>query len=347
MAAPSLPGLHFGTVTKIGTLLISTWLDAVYEALLHLTSGTYDDGATIPAASKWVVSRYQNAGLTEAVYCEPAASSPIAGKVVLIWAGAAAGTHASVVMAGSDTYANGVVLFGMYVANAGATVSRSNYSAWDAATPFSGGTGRFTGYVRVTATTAWSRAILFASAEYLALNCEITGGACFTSFGGAGISGIDDNTTDSESGLGGRVFDFGCSGSGTACASDFWNSVASSSGMFLHSASSGQAHWFVLAPGTSTIKGILYRANTSSAGALNNGDNNNCLSPAGYAQPDVLPIRDISGSATNARKWGRHRAFFYGPRRKSSAILSFAGVKSWVAFGAHTVSDSDAAALPY
>lgn len=349
MAAPSLPALHFGSVTKtVPAVLISGWLDALYDALVHLTdTGTFDDAATVPANAKWLVTRYQNTGVTEAVYAEPAATSPLAGKVVLIWAGAAAGTHSSVVMAGSDTYANGVILQGMYVASAGQTVSRADYSAWDAATPFSGGLGRFTGYIRISSTTTWNRALLFVSAEYVTAAVEVVGGACYLAWAGAGVRAPDDNTTDSESGLGGRLFDLGCSGSGGICSNAFWNNDAGAYSALTHALTAVQAHWFYLVPGASTIRGMSYRANIGAAGALNSGDADNCLSLSGIAEPEVLAIRDLSGGATDGRKIGRHRAFHYGPRRVSGAILAYGATKAFVAFGQHTAANNDAICLPY
>lgn len=350
MAAPSLPALAFGTVTKaVAAATLPGWLDALYEALLHLTAtATYDDGATVPANAQWVVSRYQNTGVTEAVYCVPAATSPIAGKVVMIWAGATSGTHSNVVMASPDTYANSILLHGMYVASAGQTVSASDYSAWDAATPFTGGTGRFTGYVRVSAATTWNRALLFASAEYLCSNVEIVGGTTYMSWGGSGVRAPDDNTTDSESGLSGRVFDFGCSGSGGVASATFWNSEAASyAALMADTTTSGRSHWFYLLPGASTIRSLSYRSNINVAGALCNGDADNCLSISGIAEPDILALRDVSGAATDGRKIGRHRAFHFGPRRTSGSILSYGATKVFVAFGQSTASNADAICLPY
>lgn len=346
MAAPNLPALYSGAVTTtVSSTAGDKWLDALYTSL---TATSYDDARSIPAADQWQVTRYQNAGTTEAVYAEPASTSPVAGKVVFIWAYAAAGTHSSVAMASPDTYANGVVIFGAYVASAGQTVSRSNYNAWDNATPFSGGTGRFTGYTRLYAGTAWNKAVWFPSAEYGATQLETTVGTqyLYDCWGGFGIRAPTDSTTDSESGLGGRVFDFGTTGStsGTGTGSTVWSN-SSSSGWFCHGTTAAQPHWYYLVPGSSTIRTIGYKAATD-AGPFPSATLAG-KSISGATQPEPLVCYDRTGGGSASVNVGRHRFFFFGTQGTSRTyIANTAGKKKLIRFGSQITGSGDAAVIP-
>lgn len=339
MAAPSLPSLAFNVNSQtVSASSIDKWLDALYTAL---TATTYDDSSSVPTTARWQVSRYQNAGTTEAVYAEPASTSPVAGKVVLIWAAAAAGTHSSVVMASPDTYANGVIIFGAYVANAGTTISRSNFSSWDGATPFTSG-GRFTGYTRLYAGTAWDKCFLFSSDDYIITQLyTTTANTSHVCGGGFGIRGLDDGAVLAESGLGGRLFDFFTTGSSGAFSSTFWSQSSASLGVFTHSTNAAQTHSYVLIPGGSTLKAIRIRDNAGTS-SFNDSSSTNCYGiDSTTIEPEILPFRDTTGN-----KIGRHRAIFYGPRRTTKAILSDSGVKKWIMCGYSTTTQGDCFAMP-
>lgn len=347
MAVPSLPALSFGslTITLAGTL-ISNILDGIYDAL---SATTYDDGVSVPTAARWVATKHQNAGVTESVTAVPAASSPIAGKVVLMWAGAVAGTHASVVMASPDVYANTLLNFGAYVANAGSTVAEANYSAWDAATPFSGGTGRWSGYCRVTGSASAAKVFLFTSTDYVGTQVEEALGPIYACAGGFGIRGLTDGTTNSESGLGGRVFDFGTTSSALALAATFWtvNIAASGGGLLAHSTSASASHWWYLAPGSATIRPVSYRA---AGGAAPDGyqlsSSLACVGLDNSVEPETIALRDVGVGGNTGKKIGRHRAFFYAPKHRTKAILSAGATKAWVAFGNSSTVDNDCALMP-
>ena len=346
MASPSLPALSFGskTVTLVGVLM-SNILDGIYDAL---TATTYDDGTSVPAAAQWQVTKYQNTGLTEAVYAEPAASSPAAGKVVLIWAAAASGTHSSVVAASPHTYANGSVMFGAYVASAGGTISRSNFSSWDGATPFTAG-GRFTGYCRLYASTTAAKVFLFSSAEYIALQLEEAAGGMYACAGGFGVRGVSDHSTSSESGLGGRVFDFGTNGTALAALhANFWTvSLSGGSSILSHSTTANFPAWWYLTPGSSTIRPVSYRGvGSTAADGFQVSSAVACVGLNAEVEPEPIAMRDVGSGGNVNRKIGRHRAFFFSPKRKTKAILSSGATKKWIAFGQSVTSDNDCALMP-
>lgn len=346
MAAPNLPALYSGAVTTTASSTTGDkWLDALYTSL---GAAAYDDARAIPAADQWQVTRYQNAGTTEAVYAEPAASSPVAGKVVLVWAYAAAGTHSSVAMASPDTYANGVILFGAYVASAGQTVSRSDYNAWDAATPFSGGLGRWSGYVRLYAGTAWYKAAWFPSAEYGATQLETTVGTqyLYDCWGGFGIRAATDGTVNSESGLGGRVFDFGTTGSGAASGtlSTIWT-ASSNSGWLCHGTSSGHPHWYYMVPGASTIRAIGYKPPTD-AGPFPSSSSAG-KAPNGEVTPEAIVCIDRGSAGVVSSGVGRHRFFFFGPQGTSRSYMqNGAGLKKGIRLGSQITGSGDAIFIP-
>lgn len=341
MSAPSLPALAFNSisVTLAGTSYPNI-LDGIYTAL---TTTTADDGQSIPTAARWQVTRYQNAGTTEAVYCEPAATSPVAGKIVLIWAAAASGPHSNVVMKSPDTYANSVIIFSALVATAAGTISRSNYSAWDGATPFTAG-GRFMGYNRVYAGTTASKIFLFPSTDSILLQIEEGAGAIYPCRAGLDIRGLTDGATDGESGLGGRVASLMVGGSDAAMNAAFWTAAPSggSANITMHSGNVGQCHCWYLVPNSSTVSSMSWRSTSSNAGEYQIDSALSQVGLSGAIEPDYIVYRDL----TSGRKIGRDRAMFWGPRRKTKAILSATSTKTWIVFGSSSTSDVDCALLP-
>lgn len=348
MSSPSLPALVTGalTITLAGTSLPNL-LDGIYDALN--TTTTYDDGTSIPTNTKWVPTKYQNAGTTEAVYAVPAAGSPVAGKVVLIFAGAAAGTHSSVVMASPDTYTNGILFFGAYVATAGGTVSASNFSSWDGASPFTAG-GRFTGYCRVYTATAATKVGLFSTDDWIGVQVEVSGAIVSWCWGGFGVRGLTDGAVDAESGLGGRVFDFGTNGSGAALAYN-WLSVptsGSTGGCLGHNTAANYQHAWYLTPGSSTIRPLSYRraneGNSPDPFPITSAAS--CVGLSGAVEPEPIALRDVGSGGNVGRKIGRHRAFYVGPTSQNKSILSAGGTKKWISWAQSSLGAADAYLLP-
>lgn len=107
-------------------------LAGVMDAIFTLgQSSTYADGATRTpgsgSAGTW--SRFQNAGVTEAVYCTPAVS-PLNHRI--IFAARSSVPTPSPTMASPDTWQINTLLVNL-VKNAGA------FNAWNASTPFTSG----------------------------------------------------------------------------------------------------------------------------------------------------------------------------------------------------------------
>ena len=347
MAVPNLPALGFNSVTVTGGTSASLWI-----AALASVGTAADDGASIVASSRWVFTS-PAAGVCLAV---PAATSPIAGKLVLIWGWDASGPAAAAMLAPDTTVANGL-FFGMWMADAGATVSAADLTAvWTTNSAASGftGTGTFSGYTRVYTGVIPSKVTVFLSSDYLIFHLVETTGGIFGGDGGMGIRAPTTSTGVSESGLGGRVFDFGTTGT-TAVVAAFLTATAASSGAGLlrSGLTAAQAHHYYRVPGqttdssANTMRACSWTADAAALGfALS--DAVNCVDADGNIEPEHLPLRDTVGSgARNKTKVGRHRAFFVGPRRKTRAILSAAGVKTWITCGQSETVDNDCYLLPY
>lgn len=125
----SLPALNW---KKISTVVVGTSdsvgvLNAIYTAL---TSVVYYDGATRTpgTGSAHTVSRYQNVGVTEAVYGTPPVNGGVGSKWILA---SSAGTLTPPLAAGVSFYSDEI--YGGICKNAGA------FSSWDAANPFTSG----------------------------------------------------------------------------------------------------------------------------------------------------------------------------------------------------------------
>ncbi len=131
MALPAQQWKYVGSQSFVsGT--VAAALDALYTLG---TAATYADGSarTPGSDSAGTYSRYQNVGVTEAIYCTPATANALNQR--LIWAGSA--SVGSATMAAPDTYLQNHILVSVNK-NSGA------FNAWDAALPFT--SGEFFGY---------------------------------------------------------------------------------------------------------------------------------------------------------------------------------------------------------
>ena len=120
----------------------ATWLDALFTLG---TKATYYDGSTrTPGTGQaGTYSRYQNSGVTEAVYATPATDTL---NVRHIWAGASSTPSPTPTMATPDVWANDRVFVSINK-NSGA------FNAYNAANPFT--SGDFFGYW----TAAWQTSL--------------------------------------------------------------------------------------------------------------------------------------------------------------------------------------------
>lgn len=348
MAAPNLPALGFNAIsTTAAANTVTAFLDAIHAAI-GTTTG--DDGASIATAARWQVTK--GGAPTDYVIAEPAATSPIAGKVVLIWAGHSVTTPNAGAMNIDASTAN-CLYFGMWMANTSSTVDRTDYSSWSAAAPFVAGgghAGTFTGFYKLYSTgLLMNKWFWLPSTDYVVGQIEETTGGILQCHGGMGIRAPTDAVANCETGLGGRMFDYGVSGAGGVIGATWQGNGAANGSPYYHSITANQGHWQYRIPGAtaSPMRGISGRAVDTTGGILSSNANMTlCID--GSIEAEVFLCKDIVGSgANNQRTIGRSRAFYMGPRRTSKAILSAGAVKTWIAIGQSTTVNNDAILMPY
>lgn len=269
---------------------IQSVLDAIFTAL-----GSANDyrGTALPSTHVWTsVSRFQSAGVTQAVYCSVPSGSPMTVAPKIIFAGAAAGTPT---MASPDTFLASVVMVGINK-NAGA------YNAWDAAAPFT--SGAFSGYWRaastaINATTATIR--VYVSQEMIIIDAFSAATSHFPIIVGAWVEPYTDdqvNCSDSD----GRLYGMMTEGSAAALS----NAFLSGGVAFLnHSTSSGNAHACVFQPTT----GSLYAcgAEVTMQAVANLTDQDMAASDIGCPIPIA---RSTAATTQNGRRLGRAREIY-------------------------------------
>jgi hypothetical protein len=236
----SLSALHHRRLatTSPATNGITDVLNAIWTAVQPSVT-TYADGTTRTAGTgtAWTWTRYQAAGVTQAVYGTPPTGS-LAQRVLFV--GATANPTPTPTML-IDVWSNNRLHIGL-VKNAGA------FNAWNAASPFT--TGHFTGYTQIGATLTTPVAItIFESEETVQIAIGIgTAGALH----GAGAGAIiDPDTGDAADGeTDGRIYGIWTVGSGTF--STMLTNAATNTFMN-HGASSTNSHFVTFAPGNGTI----------------------------------------------------------------------------------------------
>lgn len=349
MAAPTCPDLAFaGCVTTAAALTLTLGLDALYASL---TATVTDDGAAIPAASQPQVTK--SGAPTDCIVFEPAASSPVAGKWVIIIAGAALVAPNGAAMLAPDTAAVAQLHIGIWMANSGATVSRADLTAaWSTATPFTG-TGTFSGYTKFyAALTTIASMTAFLSPEHVVVQCETNTGTQYLAEAGFGIRGVSTAALDSESGLLGRVFTLSTCGASPLTAT--WQTANLSSGvagLLGHATFSAGAHCYYRIPGatSSAMRACAWNNPNAVSNGLPVSAAAQYLAASGTVEPDSISMRDCVGSGgRDGSKVGRHRAFFFGPRKRSRYVLSTGGVAKWITAGAATsgTDTNDCVLLP-
>lgn len=339
MAAPTCPDLAFaGSVTTLAALTLTLGLDALYTSL---TATTTDKGATVPVASRPQVTK--SGTPTDCIVLEPATTSPVAGKWVIIIAGAAAAQPNASAMLAPDGAATGQLFIGPWMANSGATVSRADLTAaWTAAAPFTG-TGTISGYIKFFgALTTIASMSVFHSAEHYVFQVETSTGTQYAADAGFGIRGVSTDALDSESGLLGRVFSLGTTGATSPIqATHLTASAAGAAGPLKHSYGASQCHYYYRIPGAtaSPMRPCAWAGTTDQvANGASSSTAPSYIAASGAVEPDAIPLRDTGSGGRVDSKVGRSRVYFQGPRKRSRYVMSTGGVAKWIAAGSATSS---------
>jgi len=233
---------RLGTVAA-GTMTIQSLLDAIW-AVVDPAVATYSDGSTRTfsgaTATGWTWTRYQNAGVTEALYATPPGGS-LDQRVIL--AGRSAAPAPSPTMIGPDTFlASGLLI--SHQLSAGA------FTTWNGATPFTN--PRFMGYTRVMGATAATgftsmSACVYETQETIIVEI-LTNTGVLVAFAGA----IYDPETTAAAATETDGRRYGVVVTGGALVSNFLGTNTNGV-LWAHSTSAGNAHGFVWKPGINAI----------------------------------------------------------------------------------------------
>lgn len=301
----SLPALNWRYVGNqaFGTATVAACLDALFTLG---TRTTYADGSprTPGVGSAGTYSRYQNLGVTEAVYCTPPLVTALASR--LIWAGYTGVSPVPAPTMASPDVAAADILFCSMNKNSGA------FSAWNAASPFT--SGQFFGYWRAWPTSAGIGSVdLYESTEsaWVVIR-NSTGAATYHMQNGALLDPESTAALDAESD--GRLYGVSVTGSNLpANPATFTNYNAPSQNPMNHSSLSAQQHSAVFAPGAGTL--LTCRVNLTHG---QTGQSTTYLrTRSGRYARIPSPVVNSSASAPNDNSLGTFRgvAFF------SNAIL--------------------------
>jgi hypothetical protein len=243
----SLPALHhrkLTTVTAVSNGVVDM-LNAIWDAVQPSVT-TYIDGTTrvfTAGGTGWTWSRYQLAGVTQAVYASPPNGS-LAQRIII--AGATTTPTPSPTMI-IDTYLANRLYMGINK-NSGV------FASWNAALPFT--SGQWSGYVALaTATPLVPLAFSILETEETVQIGVLTGSA--GAMYGAGLGALIDPDTgdavDAESD--GRVYGMWTVGTSTLATAMLGAAVIN---VFMgHGGSATNAHFLTFTPSTSTMVATL------------------------------------------------------------------------------------------
>jgi hypothetical protein len=258
MALPAQQWKYVGS-QSFGSGTVAAALDALYTLG---TAATYADGSarTPGSDSAGTYSRYQNGGVTEAVYCTPATANALNQR--LIWAGSA--SVGSATMAAPDTYLQNYILVSVNK-NSGA------FNAWDAALPFT--SGQFFGYWRLwNASAGVGNVYLWECQEAAHVAISRAAGTTNHCTVGAFIDPGSTDPADAESD--GRLYGVATTGS-SSVAGNFSGAGNTNTSMWGYGTSNGQTHSGVFNPGASTIqpaqRNTQWTAVSANCGRLTSG----------------------------------------------------------------------------
>jgi len=250
---------------------VSSWLDAVFTLG---TKGTYYDGSTRTpgSASAGTYSRFQNNGVTEAVYATPATDTL---NLRYIWAGKS--TSATPTMTTPDVFANNHAFCSI-------NKNSGSYNAWDDPAPFT--SGQFFGYWNAGFKGAAGSGTLYMweceTAVYFASAATGTRHGCL----GAWVNPGSTEAADAESD--GKLYGVMTTGS-QGGLQNLWstNKTGTVASWFINNTSSTRSHTGIFEPGTGTVK----TAYINSALAVSNSAMTQVLPSGKYAVlADSIPL---------------------------------------------------------
>lgn len=315
MSLTALAHRKWATVT-VTTSTCPGLLDHIYTAI---TQANDYAGVAIPSALS--VTKYQNAGTTEAIYGTFGAASALTPKFLIAGVNAARTPLMSASTNGSHTWTANHLMAGL-TKNAGA------FATWDHATqPFTSGSpiGLSKFY---DASVAAAKIHALVTAETLWVFIESATGTFF----GCGIGALLDpestDSTDSESDE--RVYSVVVSGT-TAIGTG----IHGGSGLLYHGASNNATHFLTLQPGSSSC------LRTQRLQPMSLSTTTTLTTRAG--KPIAIPL--FCYDTVNDRCLGRLREIMAVRDGKMGQRQSPAGVDRWFYVGGSASADGDCIGL--
>lgn len=312
MSLEALKHRRLATVSAVGTS-IAALLDAIW-AVVGPTVTTYSDGSarafTGAGATGWTWTRYQNVGVTEALYATPPGGT-MNQRVIL--AGRATAPTPSPTMISPDTFASAASqLLISHQLGAGA------FTSWNAALPFTN--GRFMGYCRAMtnpAVFATSAACVYETQETIIV--EILTNGTGVQFALAGAI-YDPETTAAAAGeTDGRRY--GVIVCGGALVANFLGSAINGT-MWVHNGTTNNAHGYVWRPGATIVDTVVRNWTTTGTQTIAQ-----MTDLAGQFPGQPLFVSASNGWAGRIREMFWSRPMLYHTRVESSpGVISAYGV---------------------
>lgn len=312
MSLVALTHRRLATVSASASTIAAV-LDAIW-AVVDPTVTTYSDGSTRSfsgaGATGWTWTRYQNAGVTEAIYATPPGGTM--NQRVIIAGRSAAPTPSPTMIAPDSFLASGLLISHQLQAGA--------FTTWNGATPFTN--SRFMGYTRVLGTAAVTgftslACCVYETQETIIVELLTNGTAVQVAFAGALYD--PETTAPAAAETDGRRY--GVVVCGGALVSNFLGTSGIGT-MWVHATSAGQGHGYIWRPGVNTVDTVARQ--WTSTGTQTTAQMTDL---AGQYPGIPLFIPASSGWAGRVREMFLSRSMLYHTRVESSpGVISAYGL---------------------
>lgn len=312
MSLVALKHRRLATVSASASTIAAV-LDAIW-AVVDPSVTTYSDGSTRSfsgaGATGWTWTRYQNVGVTEALYATPPGGTM--DQRVIIAGRSAAPTPSPTMIAPDSFLASGLLISHQLQAGV--------FTTWNGATPFTN--SRFMGYTRVLGTAAVTGFTSLACCVYETqetIILEILTNGTGVQFAIAGALYDPETTAAATAETDGRRY--GVMVCGGTLISNFLGSTGNGT-MFVHGTGIGAGHTYIWRPGTTTVDTGARNWTTTGAQTIAQ-----MTDLAGQYPGQPLFVPASSGWAGRIREMFWSRAMLYHTRVESSpGVISAYGL---------------------
>lgn len=321
----SLAALHHRKLTTATAQSngVVDMLNAIWAAVQPSVT-TYTDGTTrvfTSGGTGWTWSRYQNQGVTEAVYASPPSGS-LAQRIII--AGATTTPTPSPTMI-IDTYLANRLHIGI-------NKNSGSFASWNAALPFT--SGQWSGYVQI-ATNAPLAPVAFSILETEeTVQIGVLTGSAGAMYGAGAGALIDPDTGDAVDGESdGRIYGVWTCGSSTLAGTML--NFATVNVLLGHGGSSTNSHFLTFSPGTATMVATLREIGLNLQTAANR------TTRAGRFPASVMYATCVANWCGRIREFRLIRAATFGQR------IDAAGVNKGYVFASSTTTSGDSVLMEY